>query len=123
MLALSQDRVPRFRSTLAVLFGHAPKSTWGNQIDMGYHGDMRPEDLRAYARRDWNRLAALKRARWRQRRKQLGAKEGFRLAGVLYEHVRCARPDWPSRASRRSDLDHHIALSERLRALRIKAPH
>lgn len=78
---------------------------------------MRPDHIRAYVRRDWNRIAALKRARWRRRRQRLGASEGFRIGGALYEHARLTRPQWPSPASRRDDLDHHIELTDRLRAV------
>lgn len=75
---------------------------------------MRPEDLRAFVDRDWERVAAAKRSRWSARRRELGPAEGFRLAAELYEHVRHTRPDWPDRRSRLADLEHHIKLSELL---------
>lgn len=83
---------------------------------------MRTEDIRAFLDRDWQRIDALKRSRWRERRARLGPIEGFRVAGELYAHVRRTRPDWPSAASRRADLDHHVALSERLGAVTRRNP-
>jgi len=69
-------------------------------------------------RRDWSRIAELKRSRWADRRRRLGPAEGVRVAGEIYAQVRKARPDWPSDESRRADLRHHVALAERLRAAR-----
>ena len=77
---------------------------------------MRPEDLRAYLDRDWERVAEAKRRRWAARRRQLGPGEGLRVAAELYEHVRRTRSDWPNVTSRLADLEHHIKLSEQLRA-------
>lgn len=78
---------------------------------------MRREDIRAYLDRDWDRVAEAKRVRWRERRDGLGAAEAVRVAAELYEHIRRVRPDWPSAESRRADLEHHLRLSERLRAV------
>jgi hypothetical protein len=66
--------------------------------------------------RDWERLAKAKRLRWDTRRRKFGPAEGLRVAAELYEHVRLTRPDWPAAASRLEDLQHHIKLSEQLRA-------
>ena len=89
---------------------------------MRYVVFVRPEDIRAFLDRDWGRVEALKRSRWRERRARLGAIEGFRVAGELYAHVRRTRPDWPTTDSRRADLEHHIASSERLRAVARRQP-
>jgi hypothetical protein len=78
---------------------------------------MRREDIRAYLDRDWDRVAEAKRLRWRERRAHLGAAEAIRVAAELYEQIRRVRPDWPSAESRRADLEHHLRLSERLRAV------
>jgi hypothetical protein len=87
-----------------------------------YDGDVQPAHLRAYVQRAWDRVAALKRSRWQQRRERLGAAEGFRVAGELYEQVKRTRPDWPTRESRSSDREFHICLSAQLRAVRTRKP-
>lgn len=63
-----------------------------------------PDDLRAYANRDWRapeRLARAERAR-------LPLEQKVRLAIELYEAARATRPDWPDEATRRADLESHL---------------
>jgi hypothetical protein len=78
--------------------------------------EVRPEDIREFVNRDWERVARAKRSRWSARRREFGPVEGFRIAAELYEHVRLTRSDWPSAQSRLADLEHHRELSEQLRA-------
>lgn len=69
-----------------------------------------PDDLRAYARRDW---AATERAT-RRARAQLPVADKVRLSIELYEGARATRPDWPTDADRRADLEAHLRLKKRL---------
>ena len=76
---------------------------------------LEPDDLRAYANRDWN--APLRLAR--RARARLPIADKVRIAIELYEAARRTDPNWPDDATRRRDLDNHI----RLRTLLRKARH
>ena len=78
---------------------------------------IRPEDIHAYVSRDWQRSAAAKRERWQKRRGKMGGEEGTRIGSSLYVHARQTCPNWPSRAERRADLEHHIELVRLLHAV------
>lgn len=70
-----------------------------------------PDELRAFARRDWGapeRLA--RRARARQ-----PIVEKVRMAVELYEAARATRPEWPDEATRREDFRHHERMAALLR--------
>lgn len=74
-----------------------------------------PEELRAYAKRDWAapaRLAA-------RRRVEQSIDIKVRLSIQLYEAARTTRPDWPSEEDRQLDRRTH----ERVRALLDRAAH
>ncbi|MEC7525418.1 MAG: hypothetical protein VYE22_36380 [Myxococcota bacterium] len=74
-----------------------------------------PEQLRAYAARDWGapeRLARGPRAR-------MPVHEKVRIAIELYEATKASRPGWPDEATRRADFESHL----RLRALLDRAAH
>jgi hypothetical protein len=70
--------------------------------------------VRAFARRDWERVGALKRAYHAQRIRGGDPDAGFLLAQRLREHVRGIRPDWPSARERADDLAHHLELKGKL---------
>ncbi|HET9766765.1 MAG TPA: hypothetical protein VFS60_07950 [Thermoanaerobaculia bacterium] len=78
---------------------------------------MRAEDLRRFALRDWELLAALKAEYWVAEKRRLGPAGALRLGDRLREYVRALRPDWPDEAEREADLAHHIRLSEALRSV------
>ena len=73
-----------------------------------------PDELRAYARRDWTipeRLA-------RRDRAMLPVAERVRIAIALYEAARATTPSWPDAETRRADFESHIrvkALLDRAR--------
>ena len=73
------------------------------------------EDLRSYARRDWDALERLARVD----RVNLPVEQKVRLAIELYEAARIANPGWPSEADRRADFAAHL----RVRALLDRAGH
>lgn len=75
---------------------------------------MDPDALRAFARRDWAEVERLDRAHWAATYRRLGPQVGFRAAAALAAFARRARPDWPSAADRRRDLEHHVALKRRI---------
>ena len=79
---------------------------------------MRREDLIAFARRDWTRLAAMKDRFWIKQKQQLSASEILQLGEDLRSAVTSRRTDWPSDEERRSDLASHARVSENLQRVR-----
>jgi hypothetical protein len=74
-----------------------------------------PDDLRAWARRDWGAPERLS----RHARARATIEEKVRIAAELYEAARATRPGWPDDATRLEDLEHHL----RVRALLDRAAH
>ncbi len=74
-----------------------------------------PDDLRAYAGRDWGAPDRLS----RPNRVQAPVHEKVRMAVALYESTRSLRPEWPTAEDRWRDLQNHI----RVRALLRRAAH
>ncbi|MEQ8460619.1 MAG: hypothetical protein RLO52_10780 [Sandaracinaceae bacterium] len=74
-----------------------------------------PDELRAYAARDWGAPERLA----REMRARMPTDEKVRIAIALYEAAKATRPDWPDDATRRADLDSHL----RVRALLDRASH
>ncbi len=74
-----------------------------------------PEDLRAYARRDWSLPERLARAE----RVKMPLEQKVALNIALYEAARATLPGWPDRATRRADLECHL----RVKAWLMRAPH
>ena len=72
------------------------------------------EALRAFVRRDRDRVAALKRDYHASRYRASGGQSGLEAARVLREHARKVRPDWPTARDRNEDLAHHVALKRRI---------
>jgi hypothetical protein len=79
---------------------------------------MRREDLIAFARRDWTRLAAMKDRFWIEQKQQLNASEILQLGEDLRSAVMSRRTDWPSDEERRSDIESHTRVSESLQRVR-----
>ncbi len=75
---------------------------------------MNPEDLRAYARRNWRAAEMRKREHWAREVAERGPLATFEASQALWEHMRRLRPDWPSPEERRADLAHHVALKRAL---------
>lgn len=76
---------------------------------------MRREDLVAFARRDWNAVALLKRRRWAEQKARMTPAEALRVGDELRLHVSALQEGWPSRADREADLAVHVRVSESLR--------
>jgi hypothetical protein len=76
---------------------------------------MRPEDIRAFAKRDWRAIAAVKDEAWLEVRRRLDFKGALAHADALRCQVRRVRPDWPTRAERDDDLAVHARVAEVLR--------
>ena len=71
--------------------------------------------IREYVARDWAAVRDSKDAYWGARIARLGPIEAFRVAGELWRQARLQDPSWPDAASRREDLQMHVALVQLLR--------
>jgi hypothetical protein len=84
---------------------------------------MDPEHAQAFLRRPWDTLVALDREHWACEFARRGPTATLEISRLLWEHMRRVRPDWPSDAERREDLNHHIALKGAIdRAARALGP-
>ena len=81
---------------------------------------MRNEDIVAFARRDWQAIAALKRRRWAEQKSRMTPTEALQLGDELRHHVSSFQAGWPSEEDRRADLAVHVRVSESLR--RVEPP-
>jgi len=72
---------------------------------------MDPRAVEAYMRRDWDLVAASKRAHWATRFREDWLAP-WRAAQQLFDHIRAVQPDFPSDQQRRSDLAAHLVLRE-----------
>jgi hypothetical protein len=77
---------------------------------------MRPEDLTAFARRDWAALERAKADFWVERKRTMSPRETLELADDLRRHTLAMRPDWPDADDRAADIATHHRVSEALRA-------
>ena len=62
------------------------------------------DGLRRMLDRDWTALREDKLASWRARTPL----ERMEAGAALRSHVQRVRPDWPTPADRREDLEHHV---------------
>lgn len=81
---------------------------------------MRKEDLIAYARRDWQAIAASKRQRWAEQKSRMSPAEALSVGDELRHHAYALRPAWPTEEDRREDLASHLRVSEMLRSVAAK---
>lgn len=79
---------------------------------------MRREDLIAFARRDWQLLAALKERFWIEQKQRMSASDVLQIGEELRAAVMSRRADWPSDEERRADLASHERVSESLQRVR-----
>ena len=80
---------------------------------------MDPASIRAFAARDWDSLAAAKRAYWADRYRREGLRATVDASRALLAEVRLMRPEYPTEDERRADLVGHV----RLRTLLDRAAH
>jgi GT2 family glycosyltransferase len=78
---------------------------------------VRKEDLIAYARRDWQAIAASKRQRWAEQKSRMSAAEALSVGDELRHHASTLREGWPTEEDRREDLASHIRVAEMLRSV------
>ncbi len=76
---------------------------------------MRKEDLVAFAKRDWSRIADAKADYWADRKRRMTATEALRLGDVLRREVLTFRSAWQTDEERLADLAAHIRVTEMLR--------
>jgi hypothetical protein len=67
------------------------------------------DSIRAFAARNW-RVADRDAGSFPAGRGQLRAQESLRVSGLLWQHMKAVRPDWPGAESRAADLEHHIRI-------------
>ena len=73
-----------------------------------------PDDLRAYAHRDWSPYERLTAEDWGRR----PITDHVRVSDQLWAEARAVHPDWPSAADRLADYTHHCRLAALLRQAR-----
>lgn len=71
---------------------------------------MDPDDLRAFAGRDFAAIAREKRAHQRRLFEREGSAGTIRLAGGLWAHMKSLDPAWPHPREREADLAAHVRL-------------
>lgn len=81
--------------------------------------EMKPEELRAYADRDWAAVARAKTSARLEEYRRTGPAGSIRIVDRLQQEARALHPEWPTAAARRADLDHHARLSARLGRVRL----
>lgn len=75
---------------------------------------MNPEDLRAFARRDWGAVGRSRLAYWAERYRLEGPGPARRAATLLYHHAIRVGAPMHGDAQRADDLRAHVLLRERL---------
>lgn len=75
-------------------------------------GDVKREDVRAYALRAWHAAEMLKRAHRAREVAERGPLATFDASQFPWEHIRALKPEWPSPDDGREDLAHHVALEK-----------
>jgi hypothetical protein len=75
---------------------------------------MRPEDLLAFARRDWGAIGRSRLTYWAERYSEDGGVAARRAATQLYEHARRLGHAPPDERRRADDLADHVRLRDRL---------
>jgi len=79
-----------------------------------YNCGVDPEDLRAFANRDWAAAARSKQQYWADRYHRDGTTPARQAATLLLEHARRLGAAGLTDGERRDDLAHHLELRDRL---------
>jgi hypothetical protein len=77
---------------------------------------VRPEDLRAFAARDWAAVAAHKQSYWLDEVEERGPLWALRAADALREHAARFVTAAAARRARAADLAHHIEVKQKIDA-------
>ena len=85
------------------------------RLVLSYDLTVHPDDVRAFARRDWEAIAAAKNEAWLALRQARGIDGALAHADELLRQAREMRSDWPSEEERSEDLAVHTRVSEALR--------
>ena len=72
------------------------------------------EDLRQFARRDWQGVERAKRAYWADEYRRAGPDAARRASTLLLAHAQRLHAGFPSEADRAVDVSHHRAVCDRL---------
>jgi hypothetical protein len=78
---------------------------------VGVQCGMVTRGIRDFMARDWAATRRLKDSYWADRIHRLGAAEGLRIAGELWQQMRLQDPSWPNTESRQADLAAHVRLA------------
>jgi hypothetical protein len=73
--------------------------------------------IEAFVGRDWELVRDSKIMHWAALWRERGPLATARIGWELYAHARRVQPEFPSRESRRADLDAHLALARKLDAV------
>jgi hypothetical protein len=73
--------------------------------------------IEAFVGRDWERVRDWKIVHWAKLWRERGPLATATIGWELYAHARRVQSEFPSRASRRADLDAHLALARKLDAV------
>ncbi len=93
----------------------AYESKMSSTLTIGeYNCHVNPEDLRAFAYRDWAAAERAKQQYWAERYRGAGAAPARHAATLLLEHARRLGAAGLSARARRADLAHHLELRDRL---------
>ena len=74
-------------------------------------------DIRRYVARNWQEVRDSKDEYWANRIRQIGCREGFRVAEELRLQAIRQNPGWPTEEDRETDLTAHVRLTELLRSV------
>ena len=75
---------------------------------------MTPDDIRAFATRDWAAVRNADAAHWAAEFKERGPAATVAASRALWEHARRIRPEWPTPDHSDRDLAEHLRLKRLL---------
>ena len=80
------------------------------------------DDVRSFARRDWEAVERSKRGHWARVWREQGPAAAWAACTDLWERLRTTSPRWPDDAQRAEDLDHHVEVARKLARARHVVP-
>jgi len=75
---------------------------------------MDKSDIRKFANRNRAQLSHLDQSFWAREYRRSGSAPALRASGILWQHMKTIRPEWPEPGERERDLESHIAWKELL---------